>query len=111
MEDDYSHSERETLDFIKDADLSDSINITSSVILPTQDQEFEEPPSPAIKNDRTQIKICFIQAKEGDIKKQYEFKRKLGSGGFSTVFLARNKETNDEVAIKSVDKSKINKEE
>jgi serine/threonine protein kinase len=57
------------------------------------------------------FKTCFIQAKEGDIKKQYEFKRKLGSGGFSSVFLARNKESNDMVAIKSLDKKTIKSED
>ena len=35
----------------------------------------------------------FIQSREGNIKDQYFFEKKLGSGGYGAVYLARNKQT------------------
>ena len=35
----------------------------------------------------------FIKSREGNIKDTYFFEKKLGSGGYGAVYLARNKET------------------
>ena len=38
-------------------------------------------------------KAWFIQSREGNIKEQYFFEKKLGSGGYGAVYLAKNKQT------------------
>ena len=38
-------------------------------------------------------KAWFIQSRQGNIKDQYFFEKKLGSGGYGAVYLARNKQT------------------
>ena len=38
-------------------------------------------------------KAWFIQSREGNIKDQYFFEKKLGSGGYGAVYLAKNKQT------------------
>ena len=35
----------------------------------------------------------FIQSRRGNIKDQYFFEKKLGSGGYGAVYLALNKQT------------------
>lgn len=35
----------------------------------------------------------FIQSRRGNIKDQYFFEKKLGSGGYGAVYLAMNKQT------------------
>ena len=42
-----------------------------------------------MKLDRT----WFIKSREGNIKDQYFFEKKLGSGGYGAVYLAKNKQT------------------
>jgi len=46
--------------------------------------------------DELQIKYdkaWFIQSRTGNIKDEYFFEKKLGSGGYGAVYLARNKNT------------------
>lgn len=38
-------------------------------------------------------KAWFIQSRTGNIKDEYFFEKKLGSGGYGAVYLARNKNT------------------
>ena len=38
-------------------------------------------------------KAWFIQSRQGNIKDQYYFEKKLGSGGYGAVYLAKNKLT------------------
>lgn len=38
-------------------------------------------------------KTWFIQSRIGNIKDEYFFEKKLGSGGYGAVYLARNKQT------------------
>ena len=38
-------------------------------------------------------KAWFIQSRVGNIKDDYYFEKKLGSGGYGAVYLARNKQT------------------
>lgn len=38
-------------------------------------------------------KAWFIQSRQGNIKEQYYFEKKLGSGGYGAVYLAKNKLT------------------
>ena len=45
-----------------------------------------------MKLDRT----WFIKSREGNIKDQYFFEKKLGSGGYGAVYLAKNKQTGKE---------------
>lgn len=35
----------------------------------------------------------FIDSKQGNIKDDYYFEKKLGSGGYGAVYLAKNKKT------------------
>lgn len=37
----------------------------------------------------------FIQSRRGNIKDQYFFEKKLGSGGYGAVYLAMNKQTGE----------------
>jgi len=53
------------------------------------------------------------QKKVKNSLENYEFLSKLGEGAFGTVMLARDKRTDEQVAVKSVDKemtTKLNKE-
>ena len=38
-------------------------------------------------------KSWFVQSREGNIKDEYFFEKKLGSGGYGAVYLAKNKTT------------------
>ena len=49
----------------------------------------------------------FIDSKEGNIKDKYYFTEKLGMGGYGSVYLAKNKETGFTVAVKAIQKTKI----
>jgi len=61
----------------------------------------------------------FIESLVGNIKEKYFFEKKLGSGGYGAVYLAKNKQTGkyelcklkfeigEKVAIKAMQKSKI----
>ena len=49
----------------------------------------------------------FIQSRTGNIKDQYFFEKKLGSGGYGAVYLALNKQTGEKVAVKAMQKGKI----
>lgn len=47
-------------------------------------------------------KRWFIDSKQGNIKQSYKFVKKLGRGGYGTVYMAENKETGEKVAIKAI---------
>jgi serine/threonine protein kinase len=52
--------------------------------------------------DELQIKYdkaWFIQSRTGNIKDEYFFEKKLGSGGYGAVYLARNKNTGTRTQI------------
>ena len=49
----------------------------------------------------------FIDSKEGNIKDKYYFTEKLGMGGYGSVYLAKNKESGFTVAVKAIQKTKI----
>ena len=38
-------------------------------------------------------KSWFVQSRTGNIKDEYFFEKKLGSGGYGAVYLAKNKQT------------------
>ena len=42
----------------------------------------------------------FIQSRKGNIKDQYFFEKKLGSGGYGAVYLAMNKQTGTLLSLK-----------
>ena len=44
----------------------------------------------------------FIESYEGNIKEKYYFEKKLGSGGYGSVYLAKNRITGEKVAIKAM---------
>lgn len=44
-------------------------------------------------------KAWFIQSRVGNIKDDYYFEKKLGSGGYGAVYLARNKQTGKNFGI------------
>ena len=44
-------------------------------------------------------KAWFIQSRQGNIKDQYYFEKKLGSGGYGAVYLAKNKLTGRPISI------------
>lgn len=52
-------------------------------------------------------KRLFLQARNGNIKDEYFFEKKVGQGGFGVVYKAKNRLTQKRVAIKAVHKSKI----
>jgi len=54
----------------------------------------------------------FNEAKQSDVRSDYNFGKVLGSGNFSTVKIATSKKTGDKVAIKIIDKTnlEVNKE-
>jgi serine/threonine protein kinase len=39
---------------------------------------------------------------QGNIKEKYFFEKKLGSGGYGAVYLAKNKQSGEKVAIKAM---------
>jgi len=53
------------------------------------------------------LKSWFIDSKKGNIKNEYFFEKKLGTGGYGAVYLARNKKTGNYVAIKAIQKLKV----
>jgi len=52
-------------------------------------------------------KSWFVQSRQGNIKDEYFFEKKLGSGGYGAVYLAKNKTTGVKVAVKAMQKGKI----
>lgn len=52
-------------------------------------------------------KAWFIQSRKGNIKDHYFFEKKLGSGGYGAVYLAKHKLTGQRVAVKAMQKGKI----
>jgi serine/threonine protein kinase len=40
---------------------------------------------------RTVTRAMFIESLQGNIKEKYFFEKKLGSGGYGAVYLAKNK--------------------
>jgi len=49
----------------------------------------------------------FIDSKDGNIKDIYYFEKKLGSGGYGAVYLAKHKKTGVKVAVKAMQKGRI----
>ncbi len=49
----------------------------------------------------------FIDSHQGNIKDTYYFEKKLGSGGYGAVYLAKNKKTGVKVAVKAMQKGRI----
>ena len=49
----------------------------------------------------------FIESLVGNFKEKYFFEKKIGSGGYGAVYLAKNKQTSEKVAIKAMQKSRI----
>ena len=49
----------------------------------------------------------FIDSRQGNIKDTYYFEKKLGSGGYGAVYLAKHKKTGDKVAVKAMQKGRI----
>lgn len=55
------------------------------------------------KNSTMQIeRIWFIDSKSGNIKDEYYFEKKLGSGGYGAVYLAKHKRNGAKVAVKAM---------
>lgn len=52
-------------------------------------------------------KDLWVLKKETDVKNDYEFMKELGKGTYGNVFLAKNKKTGEEWAIKEILRSKI----
>jgi calcium-dependent protein kinase len=52
-------------------------------------------------------KSWFIDSKKGNIKNEYFFEKKLGTGGYGAVYLAKSKKTGNYVAIKAIQKLKV----
>ena len=50
----------------------------------------------------------FLRFKQGSIKEEYFFDRKVGHGGFGIVYKAKNRITLKTVAIKAIQKFKLN---
>ncbi len=49
----------------------------------------------------------FIDSRQGNIKDLYYFEKKLGSGGYGAVYLAKHKKTGVKVAVKAMQKGRI----
>jgi serine/threonine protein kinase len=45
------------------------------------------------QKQKTIKKEWFINSRHGNIKEEYYFEKKLGSGGYGAVYLAKNKKT------------------
>jgi len=43
--------------------------------------------------DKAMTRSIFIESMVGNIKEKYFFEKKLGSGGYGAVYLAKNKQT------------------
>jgi len=43
--------------------------------------------------DKAMTRSIFIESHLGNIKEKYFFEKKLGSGGYGAVYLAKNKQT------------------
>ena len=54
--------------------------------------------TPVVKIERK----WFIHSKQGNIKDSFRFVKKLGSGGYGTVYLAERKRTGEKVAVKAI---------
>ena len=54
--------------------------------------------TPVVKIERK----WFIHSKQGNIKDSVRFVKKLGSGGYGTVYLAERKRTGEKVAVKAI---------
>lgn len=52
-------------------------------------------------------RALFIESLVGNIKEKYFFEKKIGSGGYGAVYLAKNKQTGEKLAIKAMQKSRI----
>jgi serine/threonine protein kinase len=70
----------------------------------------------AVGNPLKMDKAWFIQSRVGNIKDHYFFEKKLGSGGYGAVYLAKNKTSGTQlfltnlgqrVAVKAMQKGKI----
>lgn len=44
-------------------------------------------------NNKAVTRAMFIESFQGNIKEKYFFEKKLGSGGYGAVYLAKNKVT------------------
>lgn len=51
---------------------------------------------------KAMTRSLFIESLVGNIKEKYFFEKKLGSGGYGAVYLAKNKITGEKVAIKAM---------
>ena len=49
-------------------------------------------------------KKMFMCSKIGNIKEHYHFDKNIGQGSFGVVYLARNRQTLQQVAIKAIEK-------
>ena len=47
--------------------------------------------------DKAMSRSIFIESLVGNIKEKYFFEKKLGSGGYGAVYLAKNKQTGKSV--------------
>ena len=52
-------------------------------------------------------KDLWVIKKESDVKQDYKFIKELGKGTYGNVFLAENKTTGEQRAIKEIQRSKI----
>lgn len=52
-------------------------------------------------------KDLWVLKKETDVKEDYEFVKELGKGTYGNVYLAKNKTTGEQRAIKEIQRSKI----
>ena len=57
---------------------------------------------PALQKSMT--RALFIESLIGNIKEKYFFEKKLGSGGYGAVYLAKNKGTGKECCLKGLGK-------
>ena len=55
-----------------------------------------------LMQNKVMSRSIFIESIVGNIKEKYFFEKKLGSGGYGAVYLAKNKLTGEKVAIKAM---------